>query len=266
MKKAMAILWGTLALVSMVFCSGALGDKIYKWVDEKGVAHYSDHQPDDPATPKGTVEEREIQGPSPVKGNTQQAVPPATRSPIEYATRCTFIIRGSRSMGTGFFINSNGYAATASHVVADDLNHVAVLGDRGEFPVKIISVIEEEDLALLLLLNIGNTPFLPLRSPDTLVPGERVFAIGASAGLQATVTDGVFTGIRNIQDTTQQVLQFSAPINPGNSGGPLIDEEGKVVGVISKKYLMQKGIPIAGVGFAVPSTYVKEAFGSYLEQ
>ena len=97
MKKAMAILWGTLALVSMVFCSGALGDKIYKWVDEKGVAHYSDHQPDDPATPKGTVEEREIQGPSPVKGNTQQAVPPATRSPIEYATRCTFIIRGSRS-------------------------------------------------------------------------------------------------------------------------------------------------------------------------
>ena len=266
MKKAVAILWGTLVLVSMVPLSGALGGKIYKWVDEKGVAHYSDHLPDDPATLKGPLEEREIQEPTPVKGDTRQGASPVTRSPIEYATRCTFIIRGSRSMGTGFFINSNGYAATASHVVAGDWNHVAVLGDRREFPVKIISVIEEEDLALLLLLNIGDTPFLPLRSPDTLIPGEQVFAIGASAGLHATVTDGVFTGIRSIQDTAQRVLQFSAPINPGNSGGPLIDKEGKVVGVISKKYLMQKGIPIEGVGFAVPSTYVKEAFGSYLEQ
>lgn len=264
MKMAAAILCG--ALVSMVFFSEALGGKIYKWVDKKGVAHYSDHHPDDPAALKGTVEERDIRESSPAKGNTLEDAPPVMRSPIEYATRCTFTIRGSRSMGTGFFINSNGYAATAGHVVSEDWGHVAVLDDRGEFPIKVISVIEEEDLALLLLLNIGNTPFLPLRSPDTLPPGERVFAIGTSAGLHATVTDGVFTGIRDIQDTAQRILQFSAPINPGNSGGPLIDEEGKVVGVVSKKYLMQKGIPIAGVGFAVPSTYVKEAFGSYLEQ
>ena len=126
-------------------------------------------------------------------------------------------------------------------------------------------MMEEEDLALLLLLNVGNTPFLSLRSPGTLIPGERVFAIGASAGLNATVTDGVFTGIRSITDTEQQVLQFSAPINPGNSGGPLMDKEGKVIGVISKKYLTRRGVPIAGVGFAVPSTVFKEAFGSYLE-
>ena len=44
-----------------------------------------------------------------------------------------------------------------------------------------------------------------------------------------------------------------------------MDKEGKVIGVISKKYLMSRGVPIAGVGFAVPSTVFKEAFGSYLE-
>jgi len=264
MKKALIFLCG--ALVSLAFFSGALGDKIYRWVDDKGVVHYSDRQPDDPATLKGPLEEREIEESSPVKGNAAQQAPPVMRSPIEYATRCTFTIRGSMSMGTGFFINSGGYAATASHVVEKDWNHMAMLSDKREFPIKVISMIEEEDLALLLILNIENTPFLPLRNPDTLIPGERVFAIGASAGLHATVTDGVFTGTRTIQDSAQQVLQFSAPINPGNSGGPLIDKEGKVVGVISKKYLMQRGIPIAGVGFAVPSTNVKEAFGPYLEE
>lgn len=266
MIKAIAILCGAVALVFTFFFSGARGGKIYKWLDKDGVVHYADHQPDDLTSVKGTVEEEtETEKPPPAKGNVPQDSPPVPRSPIEYATRCTFTIRGSGGLGTGFFINSNGYAATASHVVNGDWDQVAVLGDSGEFPIKVISVLEEKDLALVLLLNIGNTPFLPLRSPDTLIPGERVFAIGASAGLQATVTDGVFTGFRNIQDTAEQVLQFSAPINPGNSGGPLIDKQGKVVGVVNKKYLMQRGIPIAGVGFAVPSTYIKEAFGSYLE-
>lgn len=263
MARVKVVLWLTVLL--MVFATEAFGGKIYRWVDEKGVVHFSDRLPDDQEKPKGTVEEREVEKTAPVKGRALQGTPPAARSPIEHATRCTFTIKGSKTIGTGFFINSNGYAATASHVVEKDWSYVALLNDKREFPIRIISMMEEEDLAVILILNIENTPFLPLRSPATLVPGERVFAIGASAGLEATVTDGVFTGIRSITDTEQQVLQFSAPINPGNSGGPLIDQEGKVVGVISKKYLMRRGIPIAGVGFAVPSNVFKEAFGSYLE-
>lgn len=58
--------------------------------------------------------------------------------------------------------------------------------------------------------------FLSIRDPGTLIPGERLFAIGASAGLQATITDGVFTGFRKLKKTNGQVIQLSAPVNPGN--------------------------------------------------
>ena len=260
-RKLTAILCVTVLVTTL--STLAFGGKIYRWVDEKGVVHFSDRLPEN--RKNQTVEEREVEEPAPVKGRALPAPLPVVRSPIEHGTRCTFTIKGVNTIGTGFFINSNGYAATASHVVDKGWSYVAVLNDKREFPITVISMMEEEDLALLLLLNVGNTPFLSLRSPGTLIPGERVFAIGASAGLNATVTDGVFTGIRSITGTEQKVLQFSAPINPGNSGGPLMDKEGKVIGVISKKYLMRRGVPIAGVGFAVPSTVFKEAFGSYLE-
>ena len=260
--RLFAILCVTLLVTTLP--AGVSGGKIYRWVDEKGVVHFSDRLPD--GQEDRTVEEREVKEPARAKGREKPVPLSAVRSPIEHGTRCTFTIKGSQTIGTGFFINSNGYAATASHVVDKEWGYVAVLNDKREFPIKVITMLEEEDLAVLLLLTTGNTPFLTFRSPATLVPGEQVFAIGASAGLSATVTDGVFTGFRRITDTKQKVLQFSAPINPGNSGGPLIDKEGKVIGVISKKYLMRRGVPIAGVGFAVPSTIFKEAFGSYLEQ
>jgi S1-C subfamily serine protease len=241
----------------------AIGGKIYRWVDEKGVVHFSDRMPDGQGN--RAIEEREVGESGQVRAREMSAPLPAVRSPIEHGTWCTFTIRGANTIGTGFFINSNGYAATASHVVAKDWSYVAVLNDKREFPIKVITMMEEEDLALLLLLNMGSSPFLSFRGPATLVPGERVFAIGASAGLSATVTDGVFTGFRRVNDAERDILQFSAPINPGNSGGPLIDKEGKVIGIISKKYLMRGGVPIAGVGFAVPSSVFQESFGSYLE-
>ena len=64
--------------------------------------------------------------------------------------------------------------------------------------------------------------------------------------------------------TKDNVVQFSAPINPGNSGGPLVDEKGKVIGVVSWKIVSQNGVPVSGVGFAVPSDYLVGEYGYYL--
>jgi S1-C subfamily serine protease len=83
--------------------------------------------------------------------------------------------------------------------------------------------------------------------------------------LQATVTDGVFTGLRMPESSDHKVIQFSAPINPGNSGGPLLDEDGKVVGVVSSKYLMRDGVPLEGLGFALPSNTILETFAAFIK-
>jgi putative serine protease PepD len=121
-------------------------------------------------------------------------------------------------------------------------------------------------LAVVQVAASQKMPFLSLRNARTLVAGDRVFAIGASAGLSATVTDGVFTGFRQIPQTAESLIQFSAPVNPGNSGGPLIDDKAQVVGVVSMKFLSLKGVPISGVGFAIPSGTLEEEFGTYLER
>jgi len=240
------------------------GAKIYKWVDEKGVVHFSDRQPDAPEEIRGTLEERQLKDPSPSGKAEETGVKLPLRNPIEYAASSTFTIRGSGKIGTGFFISPEGYAVTCRHVVEGGSTYTALLNDQSERPVSLVSISHRYDLALLRVLLPGAAPHLLIRNPESLAPGERIFAIGTSAGLQATITDGVFTGFRKVADQDAQVLQFSAPVNPGNSGGPLIDGEGKVLGVINAKYLMKNGIPISGVGFAVPSGLLKEEYGTFL--
>ncbi len=186
-------------------------------------------------------------------------------NPIKTSVDSTFSIKGDQNLGTGFFISSNGYAITCKHVLENDQHYVAVLRDGSRYPIGIISINDKYDLALIMVIIYKKTPHLSIRDPFTMTPGERVFAIGTSLGLQAIITDGVFTGLRENTSTKDNVIQFSAPINPGNSGGPLVDEQGKLIGVISWKIVSQNGIPVTGVGFAVPSEYMVKEYGHYLE-
>jgi S1-C subfamily serine protease len=241
-------------------------DKIYKWVDEKGVVHFSDHAPDQAEKTRGNVEERDLTDFSSNPKGDAPALNPSERSPVEHAASCTFTIKGAKRIGSGFLVASNGYAVTCRHVVEEPGTYVALLSDQNEYPLNVISLSYGHDLAIVQVAASQKMPFLSLRDAKTLVAGERVFAIGASAGLNATVTDGVFTGFRHIPQDEENLIQFSAPVNPGNSGGPLIDEKAQVVGVVSMKFVSQKGIPISGVGFAIPSSDVEGEFGTYLEQ
>lgn len=252
---------------ALILCqeTAASGGKIYKWVDERGVVHFSDCQPDADKL-KGKVEEMEIRDPSTLQPPQDTVIKETARNPIEYVTNCTFTIKGSKRIGSGFLISSGGYALTCKHVVEHVPNLTALLNDQQEVQLNLISTSGKYDLALVQVMAPGKMPHLTVRDAGGLAPGDRLFAVGASAGLQATVTDGVFTGFRNIESVKGTFLQFSAPLNPGNSGGPLVDEKGMVVGVISLKFLSQQGMPVSGVGFAVPSAQVKEEYGSYLEK
>lgn len=261
--------WATLLffmLLLCTFCSGPLfAGKIYKWIDERGVVHFSDEPPDVPDKLKNTVEERDVRDQNNTNNSQTSLQKISARSPIEYAINCTFTIKGSKKMGTGFFISSTGYAATCRHVVEESGNLTAIMNDQQEYPLNVITMSSNYDLAIVQVMTSQKTPFLSIRDARSLVPGERVFAVGASAGLQSTVTDGVFTAFRKPEGGQEDVIQFSAPVNPGNSGGPLVDESGKVVGVVSQKLLAQRGIPISGVGFAVPSGDLKEEYSPYFE-
>jgi S1-C subfamily serine protease len=255
-------------LLVMFFCVSpcSMAGKIYKWVDEKGVVHFSDRVPDSQEKTRGNVEERDLMDLSSTPRDEAPVSNRFGRSPVEHAANCTFTIKGAKRVGSGFFIASNGYAVTCKHVVEEPGPYVALLNDQNEYPLSVISLSYGHDLAIVQVATSQKMPFLSLRNARTLAAGDRVFAIGASVGLQATVTDGVFTGFRQIPQAEETLIQFSAPVNPGNSGGPLIDEKAQAVGVVSMKFLSLKGVPISGVGFAIPSNALEEEFSTYLEQ
>lgn len=243
----------------------SLAGKIYKWVDERGVVHFSDQEPDTDKV-KGKVDEIEIKDASPVTPSQDSIINEIARNPIEYVTNCTFIIKSPKKTGSGFLISPDGYALTCKHVVEGLPSLTAVLNDQQEAQLNVLFTSTKYDLALVQVMAPRKMPYLSLRDAASLAPGDRLFAVGASAGLQSTVTDGVFTGFRTLEGAKGEFIQFSAPVNPGNSGGPLVDQSGLVVGVVSLKFLSQQGMPVSGVGFAVPSTQIKEEYGTYLQK
>lgn len=251
-----------LLLLVLVAAPGApsRGGKLYKWVDEKGVIHFSDRRPEGYEKVIGILEERDVDAPPVPPEISVPEKSASARSPIEHAANCTFMIKGASRLGTGFFVSANGIAATCKHVVEGVQTLNAVLDNQKEYPLHIIAMSQKYDLALVQVLAPDKFPFLSLRDAENLVPGERLFTIGSSVGLQSTVTDGVFTGLRKLGRSEETLIQFSAPVNHGNSGGPLLDAQGLVIGVVSMKVLQLNNNPITGVGFAVPSMFFTEEF------
>lgn len=163
--------------------------------------------------------------------------------------------RTQRSLGTGFIISADGYIVTNNHVVAGaDTVLVNLQGENGKdhsLKAKVIGTDEETDIALLKVEAKTTLPFLAFGDSDKMEVGEWVLAIGNPFGLGHTVTAGILSAKgRNIQSGPfDNFLQTDASINPGNSGGPLINMEGKVIGINTA--IIASG---QGIGFAIPSS------------
>jgi len=139
------------------------------------------------------------------------------------------ITGAQRGQGSGFFISPQKIITNA-HVV-NGAYSAEVFSDEGYYDlITILNVDESMDLALLSV-NAKNE--VPLQTdPDTeLKPGQRVIAIGNPLGLEQTLSDGLISAVRMIDQL--QILQITAPISPGSSGGPLLNEDGRVIGVVS---------------------------------
>src|SRR6516162_7743850 len=170
-------------------------------------------------------------------------------------------VRTPEGLGSGFFVNPDGYLITNFHVIEGETEiSVEVYSqengqlDRQTYKqVRIIAINKFHDLALLHIedKNAPKFKYVTLGSSDALNVGDAVFAIGSPLGLERTVTQGILsTKTRQLEG--ELYLQTSAQINPGNSGGPLFNLAGEVVGVTNMKITFGEGL-----GFAIPVELVK---------
>jgi serine protease Do len=165
--------------------------------------------------------------------------------------------RTARSLGSGFVISPDGYIATNAHVVARASKVTVRLASKKEYPAKIIGVDEKTDVALIKIE--PKEPLQPVALGDSsgLEVGEWVMAIGSPFGLEQTVTVGVVSAKARVLGAGpyDDFIQTDAAINPGNSGGPLVDGEGRVVGINTA--ISSRSGGNEGVGFAIPVALAK---------
>jgi serine protease Do len=195
---------------------------------------------------------------------TVNVTPPPERSVRDLVNQlgeAVVQVRTPGGLGSGFFLNEEGYLITNFHVIEGETQiSLEVYHQRnGELErksykqVRIIAMNKFQDLALLKVedKDAPKFSFVAIGDTDALSVGERVFAIGSPLGLERTVTEGIVsTKTRQMQG--ELYLQTTAQINPGNSGGPLFNMRGEAVGVTNMKVAFGEGI-----GFAIPADAVR---------
>jgi len=173
-------------------------------------------------------------------------------------------------IGSGFVVNLTGESliVTNYHVVSGVVNGSVTFVDGEAYSFEVIGLDKYSDLAVLRA-SAPAEKLVPLTiaSSSSLSVGDLVIAIGNPYGLESTMTSGIVSQInRAIQTETAGnfsiagVIQITAPINPGNSGGPLLDYQGRVVGITTAIITGSQN-----VGFAIPSDTIIREFASLVE-
>src|SRR6059058_511718 len=170
----------------------------------------------------------------------------------------------SQSLGSGFVWSSDGIIVTNNHVVEGASSISVTFQDGTTMPAKLIGVDPDSDVAALRVDTKNLTP-APIGTSSDLLIGETVVAVGNPFGLSGTVTTGVVSATgRSVPSkeagrTFTDYIQTDASINPGNSGGPLLNIEGRVIGINVAIYAAGQGI-----GFAIPVDRAKKVISDLL--
>jgi serine protease Do len=160
--------------------------------------------------------------------------------------------------GSGFMVDPSGIVVTNNHVVRDTTVVEVTLQDGRKFTSKDIRRDPKADLAVIKLETKEALPFLEFGDSSAMEVGDQVLAVGAPFGLIGSVTHGIVSGkSRNNLNLNlyEDFIQTDAAVNPGNSGGPLVNMEGKVVGLTAAIKTRTGGFQ--GVGLAVSSKLAK---------
>jgi S1-C subfamily serine protease len=151
--------------------------------------------------------------------------------------------------GSGFVISTDGYVVTNNHVIEDAVSIKTTFADGTELNAGLIGSDVSTDIAIIKVYN-GDLKPLQFADSDLLEPGQIAIAIGNPMGLQHTVTAGVVSATgrtlrANNGRLIDDIIQTDAALNPGNSGGPLMNSEGKVIGVNTAVIASAQGLCFA---------------------
>jgi S1-C subfamily serine protease len=174
--------------------------------------------------------------------------------------------------GTGFLIDAEGRIVTNAHVVEGARQVQIRLSENELVDAQVVGTDVSDDLALLKVdpARVERVRPLPLGDSDAVRPGDAVAALGNPLGLQDTITAGIVSAKQRTLTapngfTINDVIQTDAAVNPGNSGGPLLDQDGRVIGInsqIATAPNAQGGASTSegfiGIAFAIPVNTAKE--------
>ena len=150
-------------------------------------------------------------------------------------------------IGTGFVIDANGLIATNFHVITEGRPFTVELSSGRVLPVLAVESSDRTSDLALLRVDIGEDkiPSLELATDSLPGKGSRVLAFGNPLGMRDSVVTGIVSAIQEIEG--REMIQLAMPTQPGNSGGPLVDSDGKVIGIINMKSAIDDNL-----GFAIP--------------
>ncbi len=160
--------------------------------------------------------------------------------------------------GSGFVIDKEGHVLTNFHVIENAREVWVTMHDRKKYRATIVGTDQAHDLAVV---QIKATDLRPMTLGDStnLQVGQKVYAIGNPFGLAGTLTRGIVSSIRQVQEpdgmVIDEAIQTDAAINPGNSGGPLLNWHGEVIGI--NTMIASSVGQSAGIGFAIPINTAK---------
>jgi S1-C subfamily serine protease len=223
----------------------------------------------------GTVESTSFENP---KGKTIADIYSGARGGVVQVLATTVVsdnpFFGSQQahlLGSGFVIDKSGHVVTNYHVVENASKVEVSFSGNDELQAKVVGKDPSSDIAVLRIKGAEGRALTPLElgNSDAVKVGDAVVAIGNPFGLERTVTAGIVSALqREITAPNgfaiDKVIQTDAAINHGNSGGPLLNANGKVIGVNSQIESESGGND--GIGFAVPVNMVKDVVSQLLER
>jgi len=167
--------------------------------------------------------------------------------------------------GSGFIIDKEGHILTNYHVIEKASQIKVTLHNRKTYTATIVGVDRSHDLAVIQIKAPDLAPMV-LGNSGNLQVGQKVYAIGNPFGLSGTLTRGIVSSIRQVQEPDgmriDDAIQTDASINPGNSGGPLLNMHGEVVGI--NTMIASSVGQSAGIGFAIPINTAKAVINDLL--
>jgi len=176
------------------------------------------------------------------------------------ALKSVVTVETKDGQGSGFIVSNDGKVITNYHVIQGAASGEIRFPDGASYLIEgIVASDPERDLAMLKIKTTSKEfKFLVPGDSDRVQVGEQVVAVGSPLGLEATVSPGFVSGLREVNGL--KLLQTTAPISPGNSGGALINLTGEVVGVptLSLTSVRRNATVSQNLNFAVPSNYARE--------